>query len=112
VLIRRAFWCSLFQRTWSLPKYSILKTRTLAEALGGAAECSYEQEAAVVEGMSMRTRRWNERMNEGWRSGLATNAFGEQSNKRVALLPSPFSAQHTQQGCGASHQPSNRKDRI
>jgi hypothetical protein len=33
----------------------------VVEALGGAAEGSYEQEAAVVE-----MRRWNERMHEGW----------------------------------------------
>jgi hypothetical protein len=37
----------------------------VAEALSAAAEGSYEQEAAAVR----RTKRWNERMNEGWRSG-------------------------------------------
>jgi hypothetical protein len=43
----------------------------VVEALGGAAEGSYEQEAAVVEEDE---ERWSERMNEGWQSGQTSTS--------------------------------------
>ena len=57
--------------------YAICARRTerrdvhVAEALGGAAECSYEQEAAVVEEDE---ERWSERTDEGWQSGQTSTS--------------------------------------
>jgi hypothetical protein len=57
--------------------YAVCARRTkrwdvhVAEALGGAAEGSYEQEAAVVEEDEEMER---ERMNEGWRSGQTSTS--------------------------------------
>jgi hypothetical protein len=41
----------------------------VVEALGGAAEYSYGQEAAVVA-----EDEWNEQINEGWRSGQTSTS--------------------------------------